>query len=36
VSLRLHHVATTLVIRHISPLKKWTEVVETGEARPAS
>ena len=36
VTLRLHHVATTLVLRRISPLKHWTEAVETGEGRPAS
>jgi hypothetical protein len=36
VSLRLHHVATTLVLRHISPLKHFADAVETGEGHPAS
>lgn len=36
VTLRLHHVATTLVLRHISALKKWTQAVETGQGRPPS
>ena len=34
VTLRLHHVATTLVLRHIGPLKHWAEAVETGQGRP--
>jgi hypothetical protein len=36
VTLRLHHQATTLILRHIGPLKKWADAVETGEGRPAS
>jgi hypothetical protein len=36
VKLRLHHEATTLIVRRIGPLKKWTDAVETGEGRPAS
>ncbi|MDX6198034.1 MAG: hypothetical protein QOJ79_1185 [Actinomycetota bacterium] len=36
VRLRLHHVATTLVLRHIGPLKHWAVAVETGEGRPPS
>ena len=36
VTLRLHHIATTLIIRHISALKGWAEAVETGEARSTS
>jgi hypothetical protein len=36
VTLRLHHVATTLVLRRISPLKHLTEAVESGEGRPAT
>jgi hypothetical protein len=36
VTLRLHHIATTLLLRHIGPLKDWAEAVETGEARSTS
>ena len=36
VTLRLHHIATTLVIRHVGPLKHYADAVETGEGRPAS
>jgi hypothetical protein len=36
VKLRLHHEATTLIVRHIGPMKKWTDAVETGEGRPGS
>jgi hypothetical protein len=36
VKLRLHHVATTLLLQRIGPLKHWTQIVETGEGRPAS
>ena len=35
VSLRLHHVATTLVLRLIGPLKHYAVAVETGEGHPA-
>ncbi|MDT7536870.1 MAG: hypothetical protein QOI82_455 [Actinomycetota bacterium] len=36
VTLRLHHVAATLVLRHIGPLKHFADAVETGEGHPAS
>ena len=36
VTLRLHHVATTLVISRIGPLKHWAEAVETGQGRPST
>jgi hypothetical protein len=36
VTLRLHHEATTLILKHIGPLKHWADAVETGEGRPAS
>ena len=36
VTLRLHHVATTLVLHRIGPLKHWADAVETGEGRPPS
>jgi len=36
VTLRLHHLATTLVLQHIGPLKHYADAVETGEGRPAS
>ena len=36
VTLRLHHVSTTLLLHRIGPLKHWAEAVETGSARPAS
>jgi cytoskeletal protein RodZ len=36
VKLRLHHTATTLVLRHIRPLKHWANAVENGEGRPAT
>jgi hypothetical protein len=36
VTLRLHHQATTLILKHIGPLKHWADAVETGEGRPAS
>lgn len=36
VTLRLHHVVTTLVLRHIGPAKHWAEAIETGQARPAT
>jgi hypothetical protein len=36
VTLRLHHVATTLVLHRIGAIKGWADAVETGEGRPAS
>ena len=36
VTLRLHHVATTLVLHYIGPLKHFAEAVETGEGSPGS
>jgi Flp pilus assembly protein TadG len=36
VTLRLHHVATTLLLHRIGPLKHFTDAVETGEGRPGS
>ncbi|MCU1590827.1 MAG: hypothetical protein JWP11_2083 [Frankiales bacterium] len=36
VTLRLHHVATTLVVGRIGPLKHFADAVETGMGRPAS
>ena len=35
VTLRLHHVATTLLLHRIGPLKDWADAVETGEGRPS-
>lgn len=35
VTLRLHHIATTLIISRIGPIKNWAEAVETGQGRPA-
>lgn len=34
VTLRLHHEATTLLIRRIGPLRSWADAVGTGEGRP--
>ncbi len=34
VRLRLHHVANTLILRRIGPLKHFEDAVETGEGRP--
>jgi hypothetical protein len=36
VSLRLHHTAVTLLLHKVGPLKRYADVVGTGEARPAS
>jgi hypothetical protein len=36
VTLRLHHIATTLVIGRIGPLKKYADAAETGTGRPGS
>jgi Tfp pilus assembly protein PilV len=36
VTLRLHHEATTLLVRHIGPLKHWDNAVETGTGQPGS
>lgn len=36
VMLRLHHPASTLVVKRISPLEHLTDAVETGEGRPAA
>jgi hypothetical protein len=36
VTLRLHHVATTLVVGRIGALKKYADAVEPGTGRPAS
>lgn len=35
VTLRLRHVATTLILSRIGPLKNWAVAVETGRGRPA-
>jgi hypothetical protein len=36
VTLRLHHVATTLIVGRIGALKKYAVAVETGSGRPGS
>jgi hypothetical protein len=36
VTLRLHHVSTTLVLGRIGALKKYADAVETGTGRPSS
>ena len=36
VTLRLHHVATTLLLHRIGPIKDWADAVETGHGRPAA
>jgi hypothetical protein len=36
VTLRLHHIAKTLLLHRIGPIKDWTDAVETGEARSTS
>jgi hypothetical protein len=36
VTLRVHHEATTLVVRHIPPIRDWADAVGTGKALPSS
>jgi hypothetical protein len=35
VTLRLHHKATTLLVRRVRALRSWADAVGTGEGRPA-